>query len=187
MKFKLGPAAVGIKVAKDFTNGVWFGEVTKHDDEPDEDGDDADGGIYTILYTDGDGEDWEEHEYTYGVSLWMLMNPKKANGCEAAGNKTNQALLDALEPALRADVMKKMATEIPKQANKTAKKALLDATDRERCLEEDAAELQAQAEDVSGVFSSPPPKVNVALVLLCPPPPLLPCPPLHLPPPPLTT
>jgi hypothetical protein len=49
--------------------------------------------------------------------------------------------LDALEPALRADVMKKMTTETPKQANKTAKKVLLDATGRGRCLEEDAAEF----------------------------------------------
>jgi hypothetical protein len=49
MEFKLGPAAVGIKVAKDFTNGVWFEGVTKHDDEPGEDGDDAGGGIYTVL------------------------------------------------------------------------------------------------------------------------------------------
>ena len=49
MKFKFGPAAVGIKVAKDFAGGVWFGEVSKHDDEPDEDGDDVDGGICTIF------------------------------------------------------------------------------------------------------------------------------------------
>ena len=86
MKFKLGPAAVGMKVAKDFTNGVWFGEATKCDDEPDEDGDDVDGGIYTILHADGDGGDWEEHECTYGANLCMVMNPKKAKGCEAAGN-----------------------------------------------------------------------------------------------------
>jgi hypothetical protein len=93
----------------------------------------------------------------------MVMNPKKAKGCEAAGNQTNQALLDALEPVLRADMMKEMATETHKQANKTAKKALLDAIDRERCLEEDATELQAEAEGISGVFSSPPLKVNMAL------------------------
>jgi hypothetical protein len=49
MKFKFGPAAVGIKVAKDFADGAWFGEVSKCDDEPDEDGDDVDGGIYTIF------------------------------------------------------------------------------------------------------------------------------------------
>jgi hypothetical protein len=35
-------------------------EVTKHNDEPDEDGDDVGGGIYNILYTDGGGEDWGE-------------------------------------------------------------------------------------------------------------------------------
>lgn len=84
MKFKFGPAAVGIKEAKDFAGGVWFGEVSKCDNEPDEEGDDVDGGVCTIFFTDGDGEDWEEDQCTYGVSLYMVRNPKKAQGYEAA-------------------------------------------------------------------------------------------------------
>ena len=36
-----------------------------YDDEPDEDGGDVDGGVHTILFTDGDGGDWED-QYTYG-------------------------------------------------------------------------------------------------------------------------
>ena len=57
-----------------------------YDDEPDEDGGDVDGGVYTILFTDGDGGDWED-QYTYGVSLALLMMRKTAKGCDAAGEK----------------------------------------------------------------------------------------------------
>ena len=49
MKSKFGPAAVGAKAAKDFAeDGIFFGEVSKCDNEPDEDGDDADGGIRNL-------------------------------------------------------------------------------------------------------------------------------------------
>jgi hypothetical protein len=60
MKFKFGPSAVGIKVAKDFADGVWFGEVSKYCVTTSQtrtgDGGDVGGGIYTILFTDGDGD-----------------------------------------------------------------------------------------------------------------------------------
>ena len=82
MKIVYGRAALGVRVAKDFgEDGLFFGEVHGFDDEPDEDGEDVDGGVYEILFTDGDVEDWEEDQYTEGVGLARLKGRKSPKGC----------------------------------------------------------------------------------------------------------
>ena len=65
-------------------------------------------------------------------------------------------MLDELPLAARAEVMGKMAAELSKQANATVKAALLNTRDRQHCLEEDAAEMEKESQDVSEVFNSPP-------------------------------
>ena len=59
--------AVGLRVAKDFRQGVFVGTVTKylppaaHDDVP----------LWQIVYDDGDSEQWEKSELKEGVSLFQ--------------------------------------------------------------------------------------------------------------------
>ena len=62
-----GREAVGLRVAKDFRQGVFVGTVTKylppaaHDDVP----------LWQIVYDDGDSEQWEKSELKEGVSLFQ--------------------------------------------------------------------------------------------------------------------
>ena len=62
-----GSGAVGLRVAKDFRQGVFVGTVTEylppaaHDDVP----------FWQIVYDDGDREQWEESQLKEGVSLFQ--------------------------------------------------------------------------------------------------------------------
>ena len=66
-----GDEAVGLRVAKDFTQGVFLGTVTKYlpPTAPDE------WPLWQIVYDDGDEEQYDESNLKEGVSLFQSKSP----------------------------------------------------------------------------------------------------------------
>jgi hypothetical protein len=65
--------------------------------------------------------------------------------------------------------MNQMAKDLPKDANRSMKAALLNTTHRALCLEEDSRRLAEGVKDVSKIWTAPTPKVKLLLPssLLC--------------------
>ena len=73
---KLASNAIGMKVAQNFgKRGVYTGEISAYSVDDD---------LYTVLYTDGDAEDYDEAEYLAAVHLFRVNKRNKEEAEDSA-------------------------------------------------------------------------------------------------------
>jgi hypothetical protein len=81
-------------------------------------------------------------------------------------NKTNAKLLGELSSTKRNEVELILEKEVPKNANKVVKQAVLNAKNKERAFKHQREEMSKGATDLSGLWTSPQPTVWPLLGLL---------------------